>query len=368
MKLFILSAAAFGALCVSGQDNIRLNEIQVIGTHNSYHAGIAPNEAKLMAQRNQRIFDSLDYHHAPLADQLSSGVRQIELDVFADTKGGLYANPLGPKMVLKAGLPVDPPYQYAAAMTKPGFKVLHVQDLDYRSTCPTFVQCLDVVKTWSKAHPGHIPIFILVETKQSLPKSELPLAVPEHFTGTMFDLLDAEIRSVFTESEMITPDQVRGKYQTVNESISHDGWPTLAASRGKVIFLMDQRPMGPIYTEGHPSLRGRLIFTNAIPGTPDAAFTEQNDGAPEEIARLVKEGYLVRTRSDSETKQGRTGDTTRRDAALRSGAQLVSTDYPASEPATWSGYSVSLPGGTVARCNPIMKPKGCNDAKLEPKN
>jgi hypothetical protein len=26
---------------------LKLNQIQVIGTHNSYHAGIAPNESKL---------------------------------------------------------------------------------------------------------------------------------------------------------------------------------------------------------------------------------------------------------------------------------------------------------------------------------
>jgi hypothetical protein len=29
-------------------------------------------------------------------------------------------------------------------------------------------------------------------------------------------------------------------------------WPTLAESRGKVIFLMDQKNAGPVYAAGHP--------------------------------------------------------------------------------------------------------------------
>jgi hypothetical protein len=45
---------------------------------------------------------------------------------------------------------------------------------------------------------------------------------------------------------------------------------------------------------------------------------------------------------------------------LNSGAQIVSTDYPASEPARWAGrYSVSLPGKAEARCNPVNAPGGC---------
>jgi len=32
---------------------VKLNQIQVIGTHNSYHAGLAPSEAKLLEQKNR---------------------------------------------------------------------------------------------------------------------------------------------------------------------------------------------------------------------------------------------------------------------------------------------------------------------------
>jgi calcium-dependent phosphoinositide phospholipase C len=54
----------------------------------------------------------------------------------------------------------------------------------------------------------------------------------------------------------------------------------------------------------------------------------------------------------------------RRDAVLPSGAQILSTDFPASEPAA-TGFAVALPGGVAARCNPVVQPKGCRDALLD---
>jgi Phosphoinositide phospholipase C, Ca2+-dependent len=353
------AAPASVAQSAPSRDAVKLNEIQVIGTHNSYHAGIAPSEAKLFLDRNPQVYQTLEYRHAPLDQQLTSGVRQIELDIFADSEGGRYARPKGPDAVAAANLPKDPDFDPEGLMKKPGLKVMHLQDFDYRSTCQQLITCLKIVRAWSHSNPKHVPIFILLETKQSDLPPQYHAATPEKFTAATFDALDAEIRSVFAPNEMITPDQVRGKHATLEEAVLHHEWPTLDAARGKVIFLMDQRPVGPVYLEGHPSLKNRLIFTNAEPGQPDCAFTEQNDGAQETIAALVRKGYLVRTRTDADTKQARTNDTTRRELALASGAQLLSTDYPASEASQWTGYSVSLPGGAVARCNPIEAPPSC---------
>jgi hypothetical protein len=353
------AAPASAAQSAPSRDAVKLNEIQVIGTHNSYHAGIAPSEAKLFLDRNPQVYQTLEYRHAPLDQQLTSGVRQIELDIFADSEGGRYARPKGPDAVAAANLPKDPDFDPEGLMKKPGLKVMHLQDFDYRSTCQQLITCLKIVRAWSHSNPKHVPIFILLETKQSDLPPQYHAATPEKFTAATFDALDAEIRSVFAPNEMITPDQVRGKHATLEEAVLHHEWPTLDAARGKVIFLMDQRPVGPVYLEGHPSLKNRLIFTNAEPGQPDCAFTEQNDGAQETIAALVRKGYLVRTRTDADTKQARTNDTTRRELALASGAQLLSTDYPASEASQWTGYSVSLPGGAVARCNPIEAPPSC---------
>jgi len=345
--------------------SVRINQIQVIGTHNSYHAGLLPGIAKVLEQNNPKAFKSLDYTHADLAVQLDHGIRQIELDIFADSQGGRFAHPLGQASVAEAGLPPDP-YPYPqGVMLKPGFKVMHVQDIDYVSNCQPFVACLQIVRTWSRAHPKHVPIFILVETKQGAPNTKGTWTVTEPFTSATFDALDAEIRSVFSKHEMITPDLVRGRYPTLDEAVRNGGWPTLARARGKVIFLMDQKPVGPIYLEAHPGLRGRVLFTNATPGDPDAAFVEENDGSAATISSLVRQGYLIRTRADSNTVEARTNDTRRRDEVLNSGAQIVSTDYPSFETAKWSGYFVALPNGLPARCNPVIGPPSCVDSKLE---
>lgn len=367
-KNFVLGVVSFLALAVGSSlyaqktdAAVRMNQVQVVGSHNSYHAGIAPSEAKVwILLHHKNSYESLEYRHAPLPLQLESGIRQIELDIFADSKGGRYADPNGPKMVAAAHLPADPPYDPQGLMQKPGFKVIHMQDIDYRSTCPIFVDCLRQVRAWSLRHPRHIPIYILIETRQPKPSHEGQKVVPEPFTAETFDALDAEIRSVFKPGEMIVPDDVRGSHATLNEAIMAEGWPTLEAARGKVVFLMDQKSAGPIYLAGHPSLRGRILFTNATPGAPDAAFVMRNDGPAKEIAELVKQGYLVRTRTDEGTHEARDNDKKRRDEMMASGAQILSTDYPASEPAPWHGhYSVGLPGKIQARCNPLIAPAGC---------
>nr|WP_254063851.1 phosphatidylinositol-specific phospholipase C1-like protein [Granulicella sp. S190] len=344
----------------SAGDAVKLNQIQVIGTHNSYHAGIAPNESKLWQAKYADAYKGLDYQHQPLPQQFDSGVRQIELDIFSDSKGGLYAHPSGPRNVAAAHLPADPDPDPNGLMSKPGFKVMHVQDVDYRSTCQPFTACLEQIKQWSQAHPGHVPIFILLETKQGHSRGEVQLTEPEPFTSATFDALDAEIRSVFSPQQMITPDDVRGSYKTLNQAVLAHNWPTLDKARGKVTFLMDQRNVGPVYLAGHPSLRGRVIFTNAEPGQPDAAFIERNEGPASDISALVQQGYLIRARTDADTKEARANNTAVRDAMMSSGAQLLSTDYPPNEPARWEGhYVVTLPGNVAARCNPVNAPSTC---------
>ena len=182
---------------------LKMNEIQIVGTHNSYHAGISPNEMTYLRQTNPRAANSLDYRHPALTVQLDAGVRQLELDVYGDSKGGLFANPAGPGLAAKAGLPADPPFDPEGVMKKPGFKVLHVQDIDYRSNCQPFVACLAIIRAWSKAHPGHLPIFVLVENKDGRPRAEY-MTTPEPLTAETFDALDAEIRSVFPPPEIVT--------------------------------------------------------------------------------------------------------------------------------------------------------------------
>jgi len=341
---------------------LRLNQLQALGSHNSYHVRPRPELLAALLQALGTTAEGFEYTHVPLPDQFNAqGIRQIELDVFADPEGGLFANRVA------LGLIGQDPASGIPALDAPGFKVLHVQDIDFESTCWTFVECLTAVKAWSDAHPGHMPILILIEVKDET----IPLAgaaVPVSIGAAEFDALETEIRSVFPVEHIITPDEVRGGHATLEGAVRTDGWPTLGASRGRVFFALDNGgEKKAAYLEGHPALAGRLMFTSSLPGEPEAAFVKLNDpiGDFDQIRQVVADGFIVRTRADAETVQARTGDTTMRDAALASGAQFVSTDYPVPDPQFGTGYAVEIPGGTPARCNPISAPAACTPSDIE---
>lgn len=344
-------------------DCVRLNQVQLLGTHNSYHLEPKPKVIEALGGRGA----ALQYTHKPLTEQLSRlGIRQFELDIHADPDGGRYAN--ASAFTLTGDVP-DP------ALKKPGFKILHAQDIDVRSTCPTLVACLTEIKTWSAANPGHLPVMIMIEAKDGGVRARpgVEAVAPLPIGAKEFAALDAEIRSVFSPAQLITPDSVRGGAATLAEAIRTQGWPTLKASRGKVLFALDNTDTHrDEYLAGHPSLRGRVLFVTAPDADEASAFLKLNEARGPAEARIrerVAAGFLVRTRADEPGQEARSGDTTRRDSAFRSGAQYVSTDYPEVSP-YGSGYIARLPGtgaARVARCNPVAAPKGCRDEWLEPR-
>ncbi|HSP98081.1 MAG TPA: phosphatidylinositol-specific phospholipase C1-like protein [Candidatus Dormibacteraeota bacterium] len=346
-------------------DTLRLNQMQVLGTHNSYHLQSPPALFQAVADFSEVIAETLEYSHLPLPEQFDTqGIRQIELDVFADPQGGLYAHPLG--LAIVTG---DPDLRIPE-LEAPGLKVLHVQDIDYYTTCQTFRECLGLVRAWSEAHPLHAPLMIQVEAKDDVLPSNIgfDFVVPLPFGPDAVDEIDYEIRSVFPPGELITPDDVRGAHATLREAIEQDGWPTLAEARGKVFFCLDnENSVKTFYLNGHPSLSGRVLFTSSAPPADEAGFVKLNDpiGDLARIQDLVGQGYIVRTRADADTVQARSGDTTMRDAAITSGAQFVSTDYPVPDPRFGTGYMVAIPGGMPARCNPISAPAACTAADIE---
>lgn len=365
--LLALIAWPMSSVSKTRDTTTRLNQIQVIGTHNSYHAGIAKSEQRLWAPDHEKWLNQLQYTHPSLTKQLDGGVRQLELDVYADHAGGLYAHPMGPQLVAKAGLPPDPDFDPHRVMTQPGFKVMHIQDVDYRSVCQPFTACLKEIRAWSDAHPDHVPVFILIEPKEAVHTWDFPATIPEPMNRAAFDALDAEITSIFPMNKILTPDDVRGNNPSLNNVVLTKGWPTLAQTRGKVIFLLDVHQLGSVYLNGHPSLKGRIMFTNAQPGTADAAFIAINTPDAQKIADLVRKGYLVRTRSDDAVKAITHATVSQRDTALASGAHIVSTDYPRSAPESDTGFKVHMPGGEMTRCNPVNAPAICRSGALEPR-
>jgi len=366
----LVLAAGCGDSASSGEaspyprdDTLRLSQMQVVGTHNSYH--IQPKEPlfSAIAALVPPLAAAWEYTHLPLDRQFTEqGVRQIELDVFADPRGGLYSSRGATELLTGDGA------SGIADLDVPGLKVLHVQDIDFETVCWRFVQCLATIRDWSLAHPRHAPLTILVEAKNDEIDAPFETVIPVRFDAQQLDAIDAEIRSVFSARHVITPDEVRGDHATLEEAILTDGWPTLGRTRGRVLFALDNggRVKGA-YLEGHPSLRGRLLFVSAEPGEDAAAFVKLNDpiSSFDRIRELVGRGFIVRTRADGDTAEARSGDTTKRDAAIASGAQFVSTDYPVPNPDFGTGYLVELPGAMPARCNPVSAPKGCRPEDIE---
>ncbi len=344
----------------NAQQCLRLNQLQVLGTHNSYKRWPLTDLITLLDTFRAGWATDISYEHRPLPEQLEQfNVRQFELDVFADPDGGLYADPAGSRLVTDADVARN-----REVMQRPGLKVLHSQDIDYRSTCLTLLLCLEQIRDWSLSNPAHLPIMVMIEFKDGARPDWGPV---EYVEPVIFDqalLLgaDREIWQVFERSHVITPDDVRGSFATLEQAIVEQGWPTLAQSRGKVMFAMDNTGRHrEEYLAGAPTLESRALFVSAEPGHPAAGFIKMNNALDDHalIRDYVERNYLVRTRSDVPTEEARSGDTTRRELALGSGAQFVSTDYI--EPSPFgSGYRVELPDSNgIARCNPVAAPAGC---------
>ena len=282
-------------------DTLRLNHVQAIGTHNSYHllSTLYPNGPPAM----------FDYEHAPLDVQLDEqGVRKFELDVYWDLDYGI-------------------------------FRVHHENRFDSETSCETLQLCLEILRDWSLAHRGHHPILIMIEPKgihSEFTLSDDPICDPPEFVTCHYDELDAEIRAVLAPESgtdlLITPDEVRGAHASLREAILTDGWPTLRQTRGRFLGVMLGGLDAAGYRNGLTSLQGRALFLGSSPGLDDAAFLFRDDAAGDEaeIAGLAALGYVLRTRADS-LDDARINDTTARDAAFASGGHYISTDFPVPE-------------------------------------
>lgn len=333
-------------------DPLRLHQIQVIGSHNSYKQPIDSALLEVLRQSNPAAARSLDYSHIPIDEQLSLGLCNLEFDVYADADGGRYAQPQGLKW---AG--ASSPYDPEGTMQQPGFKAFHVPDIDFRSQCLAFEQCLQELKSWSDEHPDHLPIFVTMNTKDD-PVDKPGFTVPEPFTAEVLDQLDKTVLTALGSEKLITPDQVRGDYTTLESAILDGNWPTLSDARGKFLFVLDEvGNKRDAYLQGHPSLKGRTLFANAEVGTPEAAFLIMNEPISQfdTIRDRVKQGYLVRTRADANTEQARRNDYRMFEAAQRSGAQIITTDYYKKSAHFPSDYVVSFKDGVYFRANPLYE-------------
>ncbi len=316
---------------------LRLDQVQVLGSHNSYRPYPSPAARARIAAAVPDEWAALAYGHPPLETQLALGVRQIEIDVAPDPRGGAYAAPYA-----------DADRDTRAAMAAPGAKVLHIPGLDTETHCLTFRACLATLRRWSDSHAGHVPVIVLVNTGD---------AGGARFDAAALDALDTDIRAVIGDDRLIAPDRVRGSAPTLRAAVRAHRWPTLADAAGHFLFVLDgSSAHEDAYRAGHPSLAGRAMFGFYDETAPEAAVFNIQDPVADgkRIRRLVRAGFLVRTRADAGMAEVRLGDRGRLDAAIASGAQWISTDaYDGIPDPVGYRYRAALPGGAFARCDPV---------------
>jgi hypothetical protein len=122
MRVQALPALAIATLpeCSHNASNLRMNQIQVVGTHNSYHREISLAERAIF-EKYVPGPQNYYYSHATFQNQLDhQSVRSFEIDLHSDTKGGLYAQPLVWKLSNLTNATVP---WHDVNMTKPGIKV-----------------------------------------------------------------------------------------------------------------------------------------------------------------------------------------------------------------------------------------------------
>ncbi|MFU2510550.1 Ca2+-dependent phosphoinositide-specific phospholipase C [Pseudoalteromonas sp. ASV78] len=318
--LQVISVMVFlSAVSLPVKAAVKLNELQVIGSHNSYKTGLDEQIVNKLDNLESGFADKISYAHPALNEQLDLGLRQLEIDVLADNQGGRYSNPLGQAWT-KNQLYSDVQKQQLA---KPGFKVLHIPDIDVGSHCVLFAECLTQLKSWSNQHPHHLPIYILFNVKESR-WTKMAGVQPELFSVSHYQALSKEIAKVLGQDKLLTPADVKQPNQGLAESIKSQGWPELESVRGKFVFIFDvnERQLQRFAQVANPNMFAAWPISH-----PNAAFLLFNNPQQQHklITQAVAQGFIVRTRADEfNAKQS---PHNRAKSAITSGAQIISSDF-----------------------------------------
>ena len=338
---------------------LSLNDIQMIGSHNSYKQPLNPKIFVLIAKYDSGAAAKINYSHPTLTKQLELGLRHLEIDIVKDKFGGRFSYPKGETLTEQTIITSAERKQ----LDEPGLKVMHIPDLDFGSHCILFQRCLDQLIKFSEQQPDHLPIVILMNIKESNTQL-INGAQVLPFNDDDYVELDAVLLSTFGE-KLITPDEIRGEHVSLEHAVLHEGWPLLKETRGRFMFILDGKPHQlEAYRNEHKSLKGRAMFGSYSEGDEEAALMIRNDPIKNviQIKRLVEKGYMVRTRADGGAgSNSKTTDVKlRAEQAFSSGAQIISTDfYPGAPQVLPSNYVVSFKQGMLYRCNEKVRKERC---------
>lgn len=301
-------------------ESVKLNEIAVMGTHNSYQLlGTLPKQGLMKTLQiisfglveNKAVFEMDTF-----TEQLEQGIRNLEIDIeTVDDEGDV------------------------------SFIVTHKAIIDNVSSAYNLAKGLEEIAMWSDNNPGHLPVYLLIEPKDDVPS----INNMKNFSLEYALELDKVLRQVLGD-RLFTPQQVMGDYESFEEMRKADGWPTLKESAGKIIVLLHTCDVTQEYIDTDTSIKTQAMFPMLLFGDIDktyASFIIDNDPviASENNKKTVDENNLmVRTRADDYPDFS----DERYKSADNCGSHIITTDYPPrsvrekDHTYTFGGYTIKL--------------------------
>lgn len=279
-------------------DGTKLNELAVIGTHNSYQTlTYFPKRALdviLDYTTSSNRYDKSNFEMDTLTQQLEYGVRKLELDIETVDDGEI------------------------------SFIVTHDPLTDNVTSCYDFGKALEEIAMWSDNNPNHLPVYLLIEPKSGVPN----IKKMKNFSLQYALEFDNILRDVLGD-RLLTPAMAMGEYESLAEMRSADSWPTLKDCADKIIVLLHPCNVTDDYIEADSSIKTQAMFPVLDleeADKPYCSYILVNDPfeAAEYRETASEKNLIVRTRADAYPSFS-----DERYAATDScGAQIVTTDYP----------------------------------------
>ncbi len=301
-------------------EGVKLNEIVVMGTHNSYQLlGTLPKRGLMKTFQiisfglveNKAVFEMDTF-----TEQLEQGIRNLEIDIeTVDDEGDI------------------------------SFIVTHSAIIDNVSSAYNLAKGLEEIAMWSDNNPGHLPIYLLIEPKDDV----LSINNMKNFSLEYAMEFDKVLRQVLGD-RLLTPAQAMGEYESFEEMRKADDWPALTQVAGKIIVLMHPCSVTQEYIDTDTSIKTQAMFPMLRFGDIDktyASFILDNDpvSAAENNKKTVDENNLmVRTRADDYPDFS----DERYNFADNCGSHIITTDYPPrsvredDHSYTFGGYTIKL--------------------------
>eukprot|EP00466_Bigelowiella_natans_P012457 jgi/Bigna1/85765/estExt_fgenesh1_pg.C_60049 len=291
--------------------DIALNRVQVVGTHNSVH----------VAGMFSIFIPYWQYTHPSLIDQLNTGIRHLEIDLWYNKSFGMWEvwHECVDRLTVSAPLLLICNDAIVGGGGAGGGSKM-VTPLLLRDV-------LSQLFSWSKSNQGHFPLSINLDIKGAYISGTsylTPWLLGRGFSHSkadrqIFQALEREILAEFPIPNLHTPASMLlgSGTKTLREAIQKSGWPAVNALRGKTQFQLNLNgcraslntviPSSVFFKRGH----------NFQDPEPDVGWFETNDPVVTKI--LIEKGYFVRA-LDPHSKFGDTGKNPM--------AQYVATNHP----------------------------------------